>query len=608
MVGGGGLPGGGAPRAPDRRLVGRAYVRTRPALQLPLLSLGTLGAQAVWSIDMAFAPPYLLELGLSKSAMAAVFIAGPLSGLVVQPLIGAVADNSTSKHGRRRPLLAIGAVICCAAVLMLGFARELASLFAAAGSATHASVSVCIAVIAVYVVDFSINAVTALNRALMIDVASIEDQAAANAWAARLSGAGSVVSFLIGNLDLPTIFPSVFGRTQIQILSVITCLFVVSTHVIVLLLVQEQVLVRSAPRNGDRQRCFGLAHIARDLTRQARHLPEPIMAIFKIQFFAWIGWFPIMFYTTVWVGDIYRRSHPAPSRPIGKLPGDEALFEEATRVGSRAMFWSAVVTFVVSVLLPLVVPSPLGDSPRAAAPRFLRGLERLRSRCPDLLFWWVFSHFIFFCAMMGTWIASLSQSVFFATLLISLTGFCWCVTNWVPFGLLGILIQHHAPEAHVMSERNSGSRSGALLSNDGQPAGDLDDNASEDGTDGLEAVLVAHPHLDSGHNEGHVSSSSGTSDHSGSILGLHNLAVVLPQFVVTMASSAIFAFVEPNQDGDKRPTVPAAPAAGHGTPGVAPSDDGDAVGIVLRLGGVSALVAGVLAVRFARKYGHLLSE
>ena len=34
------------------------------------------------------ASPYLLSLGLSKSSMAGVFVAGPLSGLIVQPLIG----------------------------------------------------------------------------------------------------------------------------------------------------------------------------------------------------------------------------------------------------------------------------------------------------------------------------------------------------------------------------------------------------------------------------------------------------------------------------------------------------------------------------------------
>src|SRR5690242_4095940 len=106
------------------QLVGQARIHAAPPLQLPLLSFGVLGAQTVWSMDMAFAPPYLLDLGLSKSAMAAVFVAGPLSGLIVQPLIGSLADHSTSKYGRRRPFLAASTLICGISILLLGFARE----------------------------------------------------------------------------------------------------------------------------------------------------------------------------------------------------------------------------------------------------------------------------------------------------------------------------------------------------------------------------------------------------------------------------------------------------------------------------------------------------
>jgi len=75
------------------------------------------------------ASPYLLSLGLSKSSMAVVFVAGPLSGLIVQPLIGVLADNSTSRFGRRRPYMLLGTIICVFAMLLLGFTRPVASVF-----------------------------------------------------------------------------------------------------------------------------------------------------------------------------------------------------------------------------------------------------------------------------------------------------------------------------------------------------------------------------------------------------------------------------------------------------------------------------------------------
>jgi len=72
---------------------------------LPTLTIGFLGIQIFWSVEMSYgkhscehcfcmidwtvASPYLLSLGLSRSKMAFVFVAGPVSGLVMQPLIGA---------------------------------------------------------------------------------------------------------------------------------------------------------------------------------------------------------------------------------------------------------------------------------------------------------------------------------------------------------------------------------------------------------------------------------------------------------------------------------------------------------------------------------------
>lgn len=93
------------------------------------------------------ASPYLLSLGLSKSKMAVVFVAGPLSGLVMQPLIGAIplvicatfflkpiflgllADNCTSRFGRRKPYMMIGTTVCMFAMILLGFTRWFASIF-----------------------------------------------------------------------------------------------------------------------------------------------------------------------------------------------------------------------------------------------------------------------------------------------------------------------------------------------------------------------------------------------------------------------------------------------------------------------------------------------
>lgn len=73
--------------------------------------------------------PYLLQLGLTKSRTSLVWIAGPLSGLVIQPLIGVIADRSRSKFGRRRPFMIVGSFIVAACLLLLGWTSEIVNAF-----------------------------------------------------------------------------------------------------------------------------------------------------------------------------------------------------------------------------------------------------------------------------------------------------------------------------------------------------------------------------------------------------------------------------------------------------------------------------------------------
>ena len=78
---------------------------------------------------MTYASPYLLSLGLSKSKLSLVWVAGPLSGLIMQPVIGMVSDQSTSRWGRRRPFMVVGAGLASACLLVLGWTSEVVGWF-----------------------------------------------------------------------------------------------------------------------------------------------------------------------------------------------------------------------------------------------------------------------------------------------------------------------------------------------------------------------------------------------------------------------------------------------------------------------------------------------
>ncbi|KAJ7764685.1 major facilitator superfamily domain-containing protein [Mycena metata] len=203
MTGGGFV--GVAPASPidPSRWKGFPRVLGPSFLHLPTLTIGLLGVQILWSVEMSYASPYLISLGLSTSQVALVFLAGPVSGLVVQPLVGALADTSTSRWGRRRPFILGGCVVCVAGMLLLGYTRGVAAWVFAPGGHAHGVLTVVLAVISIFVIDFSINAVQAVDRALLVDTLPPAQQAAGNACAALMLGLGSVVGFFV---SVPLVF------------------------------------------------------------------------------------------------------------------------------------------------------------------------------------------------------------------------------------------------------------------------------------------------------------------------------------------------------------------------------------------------------------------
>jgi solute carrier family 45 protein 1/2/4 len=75
----------------------------------------------------------------------------------MQPIIGVVSDRCKSKWGRRRPFMVGGAMLVALCLLVLGWTKEIVSLFVAEGEFKK-SCTIALAVLAIYAVDFAINA------------------------------------------------------------------------------------------------------------------------------------------------------------------------------------------------------------------------------------------------------------------------------------------------------------------------------------------------------------------------------------------------------------------------------------------------------------------
>ncbi|KAG1752015.1 major facilitator superfamily domain-containing protein [Suillus lakei] len=615
----------------ESRWIGRARILGPPLTRLPTLTVGLLGVQVLWSVEMSYASPYLLSLGLSKPLMAVVFLAGPLSGLIVQPLIGVLADNSKSRFGRRRPLIVIGAALCCAATLLFGYTRSFAALFTMPGSSSNDSLTIWLAILSIYCIDFSINAVQALDRALLVDTLPPSDQPSGNAWAARMLAIGSVLGFFVGELDLPSWLPFL-GRVQLEVLAVIASLLLVFTHLLTSVCVKERILVATDSH------AKGLKKEIYEIWNTLTRLPQVIRQICYIQFFAWLAWFPVLFYTTVYIGELHKRVSPHPADDSSAV----ILEEEATRLGARALFYSALVSLAANIVMPFFVVHAKEVAILSPLQPKKPWSERVQVHLATL---WAFSLFIFVFCMAATFFVS---SVGGATFIMSVTGFCWAIAQWAPFTLLAeAILSHPATDEETASiyleDTRSNRRSGT--DNDGQDADetqhlvdfDLEDptysriaspEQEEDGS--YPRTMINHEarvsQIDINVSSTQMSHDAsplhtpkkninGLSSQAGAILGIHNMFIVVPQFLVTGLSSIIFAIFDPQKSvlhghhpGNAIPVNGTIATSGDVMRQILDRDEDpsgktgpNSIAIIFRLGGVAAAVAFVLCWRLARE-------
>src|SRR6266705_43110 len=94
------------------------------------MSFGFLGIQFGWGLQMANMSPVYKYLGAEDSQIPLLWLAAPLTGLIVQPIIGAMSDRTWGPLGRRRPYFLVGAIL---ASIALFFMPTSSTLWMAAG-------------------------------------------------------------------------------------------------------------------------------------------------------------------------------------------------------------------------------------------------------------------------------------------------------------------------------------------------------------------------------------------------------------------------------------------------------------------------------------------
>jgi solute carrier family 45 protein 1/2/4 len=304
------------------------------------------GAQIAWTVELGYGTPFLLSLGVSEQLTSLVWLAGPISGLIAQPLIGAISDSSTSKY-RRRYWIVSSTIVLVVSTLTLAYCKEisgfLVDLFGGGQgdwdpkrSYYVSNTAIGLAIVSFYLLDFALNALQASLRNLLLDITPAGQLNAGNAWHSRMTQAGNIIGYGFGFFPLADI-PILrwIGGTQFRKFCIVALTVLVVTVWITCWTQQEHERPKRQSESSQMKKILG------NIRAAILKLPPPIKKVCAVQVFAFMGWFPFLFYATTYIGQAMAKEKNAEPDP-----------EYATRVGALSMLFNSVVAALAGTLLP----------------------------------------------------------------------------------------------------------------------------------------------------------------------------------------------------------------------------------------------------------------
>ncbi|KHN32800.1 Sucrose transport protein [Glycine soja] len=96
-----------------------------PLCKMILVSSMAAGIQFGWALQLSLLTPYVQTLGVPHAWASFIWLCGPISGLLVQPIVGYSSDRCQSRFGRRRPFILAGSLAVAIAVFLIGYAADI---------------------------------------------------------------------------------------------------------------------------------------------------------------------------------------------------------------------------------------------------------------------------------------------------------------------------------------------------------------------------------------------------------------------------------------------------------------------------------------------------
>ena len=259
----------------------------KPAMsfwQIWNMSFGFLGIQFGWGLQMANMSSIYSYLGAQPGQIALLWLAAPVTGVIIQPLIGQASDRTWTRLGRRRPYILVGAIM---ASLALIFMPNSPTFWVAAGL--------------LWVLDGTINASMQPFRAMVADNLPEEQNSQGFAIQSLFIGLGGTIASA-----LPWMMTNWFGITrdtagQGHIPTSVTLSFYIGAIAFIGAVLWTVFSTKEIPPDEKeiaaiRSQKFDWTLGLGEIVRLIGHLPRRMWELGLVQFFTWIGMFCLWVY------------------------------------------------------------------------------------------------------------------------------------------------------------------------------------------------------------------------------------------------------------------------------------------------------------------------
>jgi maltose/moltooligosaccharide transporter len=296
------------------------------------MSVGFFGIQFGWDLQRANMGRIYENLGANPDEVPILFLAAPLTGLLVQPIIGYLSDHTWHpKWGRRRPYFMIGAILSSIALIAMPHSS---ALWMAAGL--------------LWVLDVFGNVSMEPFRAFVTDKLPDSQVNRGFIMQSLMIGLGGSIASA-----LPWIMRNVFklentaaigGIPQNVQWSFYLGAFFFLASVLYTVFTTREYSPEELGIKKEEEKKGGFANGVKEILHALGNMPKRMQIVSLVQFFTWPGLFLMWFYYTTAVA----------VNVFGGKDASDPVYAEGADFGSLTLSYYSVVTFLFALILPFI--------------------------------------------------------------------------------------------------------------------------------------------------------------------------------------------------------------------------------------------------------------